>query len=167
MKYFLIIAAGFLIGCGSESDLEPDFFIDQDLVSMYGNFQVEAYRFNREINDDLLIIKFVPETHHAFGKNMIGLTGKCIKGVREDEREIAGEPVHSVTARWREIWIIDRYRDHWGLEALFYHELGHCLLNRKHSDEYSLMNYDTLENLDEDTIDVDWPELETELFSNW
>ena len=105
-------------------DKEPliyEYSIEPALEVYVNSFFTEAAKRNIALDKSNLIIRFVEDSADKY-------CGQCTKPKKnkQGQREI-------LIWKSRECWEIEPYENK---EALIFHELGHCLLNREHLDAF-------------------------------
>lgn len=123
LSLFVILFA--LVGCGNNTNNPPNQAIDPVFMAEYNKFVGDAATQGVTIDQgriDNLVITFA--TLEQPGINGGYVIGECTQGSIGPNNSLEYQ-VQIDTAYWYEV-------DSYTQESLLYHELGHCLLDRKH-----------------------------------
>lgn len=108
-----------LLLISSCSYIEQDFHIDDGLTNYVDAFYREAESRGIHLVKDNLIVQY-GDRSHSFKKG--------------------GQRIIEIERRTHDKFVNDGY--YWSIESLVFHELGHALLNKDHTDHVSVMNYE-------------------------
>ena len=117
MKRLLSLGLLALILSCEESDPKPQYLIDDELLPYLETFLSEAGNRGQEFKTENLIMEF--------GTASEEVCGQCINPKNGGQRKI-------IIIRNSSCWLDAPSQDR---EALVFHELGHCLLERNHRDD--------------------------------
>lgn len=118
MKKNLAFVCMILFFTCQKPDIEPTIYsIDKDLEVYMSSFINEAQKRGIDIKAENLILKF--------GSTSEEICGQCSKIPKNGQRTII---INNDLICWKTA--VDQNR-----EALIFHELGHCILDRNHRDE--------------------------------
>ncbi len=118
VKNLLFILIGWVVlGCAdSEAPFEPTYEVPEELIPFVESFFQEAQSRGFVVTQDNLIIRYGDQREQ-------GICGHCNSLANLDQQQ----KIVTITAPDQFCW-----NNRQQLEALIFHELGHCLLNRTH-----------------------------------
>jgi hypothetical protein len=116
-KAFTFLLTILILACQKQS-IEPTVYsIDKDLEVYMKSFIDEAQKRGIEVKAENLILKF--------GSTSEEICGQCSRVPKDGQRTII---INNDLICWKTAVVQNR-------EALVFHELGHCILDRNHRDE--------------------------------
>lgn len=129
----LVIIALFVSSCGRQGEKSFELVIEGDLLkSHYYEFLNDAETYNRYVDTSSLAVLRFEDT---LPNEAIGICRKFSNGRRE-------------------VAILSTMKGRLMLKALVYHELAHCLLDLKHSDNVDSLMYPALSY---NAVSDSWP----------
>lgn len=127
MRYLNLILVLLLTACGKASEevnklrLE---YVEEELKPYVISFYLEGLKRNKEVNVEGIKAS-VKTVTNKYGERVVGV---CFMGQKSLEVD-------------KEYWSYASYNEK---ENLMFHELGHCLLLRNHSESYNSIMYSTM-----------------------
>lgn len=162
----IVISVGFVVSCGTSVakdfndnvirpmkgeapprlNLVPE--VDAVLLPYYNDFVADAKARNRVLPTNLESIKLVDEITVDKPADGLVVIGVCIFNEYANSQTINTVQISKMMTR-----------DATQLKTVIYHELGHCLLNLKHTAPDSNQIMEPVANMSDDYINANWTDL--------